>query len=530
MSADARPAAPGAGGMRLWVRAGVLAAWLVMVAWLVRYKAFPEYFSHSVAGYSGFISRDMLSADSWMKVLLNGAPIGYSHTSMDLNDSDFSARFAIHNRLDIQLTLLGGAQSVYMDSSAYLDGFYDLQRFSLRLGAASHRMTMSAERTGKTAFRVRTTTADSSQRTTVEIPDDVILYSPMTEIAMKRLKPGQELVMRTLDPATLSPVRLTIKALRRETVSVGGRSYEATVLSSEQGGMTVLTWLDGDGSALRQETPFGWTLERCSPEEAFASLRQGGSSPEALAGFAVKVEGHIRDPRGCKALTLRLSGVEFQRGDLETARQSVLKLDGTNAEVRVLHERPPAEAVDRGGAVPQEPLGEFLKPSRALQSDDPEMVERAMSITAGCGTPAEKAVAIHEWVYKHVTKAMTVSLPSALDVLKSLRGDCNEHTYLYVALARAAGLPAKILVGVAFSDGKFYYHAWPAVYTGRWVEMDPTWGDRAVDATHIALVQGELTEQMKLIRILGKLRIEVLDEVAADDKARGRAGQGVDEP
>lgn len=514
---SAASAGPGEGGgartrrLRLWLRVIVLSLWACMAAWLLRYKAFPEYFSNTVVGYKGFISRDMMVADSWMKVLLNGAPIGYSHTTMDVDDADFAARFAIRNRLDIQLNLMGSTQSIYTDSAAFLNGFYDLQRFTLRLGAEGHRMSLTAERTGKTTFRVHTATAHSDERSTVEIPEDVILYSPMLEVAMKRLKPGQEIVVRTLDPASLTPSRVAIKALRRETIALGGTSYEATVLSSEQSGATVLTWLDKDGDALRQETPFGWTLERCTPEEAFAALKKGGKSPDALAGLAVKVDGRIEDPRGCRALLLRLRGVSFQPGEMETERQSVLKTEGDLTELLVPREGLLNEAkIRKGAAFPDE----FLKPTHALQSGAPEMIEQARAITAGCRSPSEKAAAIHEWVFKNLTKAMTVSLPSALDVLKSRRGDCNEHTYLFVALARAAGLPARVMVGVAYTEGRFYYHAWPAVFTGRWVEMDPTWGQQTVDATHVALLQGELQEQMKLLRILGKLQIEVVDEVA----------------
>ena len=44
-----------------------------------------------------------------------------------------------------------------------------------------------------------------------------------------------------------------------------------------------------------------------------------------------------------------------------------------------------------------------------------------------------------------------------------------------------------------------------------------------VDATHVALVQGELSEQMKLMRILGKLQIQVEEEVAAGTGAGGDA-------
>ena len=61
-------------------------------------------------------------------------------------------------------------------------------------------------------------------------------------------------------------------------------------------------------------------------------------------------------------------------------------------------------------------------------------------------------------------KKPTVSLPSAREVLRTKVGDCNEHTALYVAMARSLGLPARIAVGLAYSRGAFYYHAWPEVY------------------------------------------------------------------
>ena len=42
--------------------------------------------------------------------------------------------------------------------------------------------------------------------------------------------------------------------------------------------------------------------------------------------------------------------------------------------------------------------------------------------------------------------------------------------------------------------------------------MDPTWGQQAVDATHIALVEGEIDSQHQLVKVLGKLSIEILEE------------------
>jgi transglutaminase-like putative cysteine protease len=81
-----------------------------------------------------------------------------------------------------------------------------------------------------------------------------------------------------------------------------------------------------------------------------------------------------------------------------------------------------------------------------------------------------------------------------------------------VGLARAAGLPAKIMVGIAYHEGAFYYHAWPAVHVGRWVEMDPTWGQPLVDATHIRITEGELANQLELVQTVGTLTLDVLEQ------------------
>lgn len=112
---------------------------------------------------------------------------------------------------------------------------------------------------------------------------------------------------------------------------------------------------------------------------------------------------------------------------------------------------------------------------------------------------------------KNLDKQMTVSLPSAVDVLQSRRGDCNEHATLFAALARAAGIPAKLCLGVVYMDGRFYYHAWNAVYCGKWIELDPTFGQEPADAARLRIIEGDLTQQNRLLPALGNIKIEILE-------------------
>jgi transglutaminase-like putative cysteine protease len=186
----------------------------------------------------------------------------------------------------------------------------------------------------------------------------------------------------------------------------------------------------------------------------------------------------------------------------------VLSLTGTVAQIRVQVD-PWTEAAPLAPE-PSANLAPYVTATPFIQCHDRRMIEKAREIVAGATNRQDAARAIYEWVYTKVTKEPTVSLPSALDVLLRPEGDCNEHTYLFVGLARAARLPAKIRVGLTLHKGMFYYHAWPSVYVGRWVDVDPTLGQLGVAADHISLFEGELPEQMKLMGVLGRLKVEVL--------------------
>ena len=104
-------------------------------------------------------------------------------------------------------------------------------------------------------------------------------------------------------------------------------------------------------------------------------------------------------------------------------------------------------------------------------------------------------------------------MPSAIAVLKAREGDCNEHAYLFAALARAAGIPTKLNIGLVYENNRFFYHTWVSVFLGEWIEMDPMLGQTAVDATHIILAEGELKNQRQIMAVMGRLKARVITEL-----------------
>src|SRR5262249_38507983 len=165
-----------------------------------------------------------------------------------------------------------------------------------------------------------------------------------------------------------------------------------------------------------------------------------------------------------------------------------------------------------------------LKPALAaetfIESDAPEIVAEAAKAVNGVTGARARAERLTRYVNALLDKKPTVSLPSAREVLRTKVGDCNEHTALYVAMARAAGIPSRIAVGLVYVRGvrgAFYYHAWPEVSLsessgrGMWLPVDPTFNQFPADGTHIRLARGGLSKQAAILPLIGRIKITVLE-------------------
>jgi hypothetical protein len=511
-----------------------------MTAWLIRYEAFPEKFAGSTAAYRTILDRGPLILDSWMQIEHEGLPIGYSHTWVDTNLKYDKTSYVLKNETILNFKMMGKEQWIIISVDATLDDQYSLQTFSAMISSTPYSTRITADRKKEGLFNVSLSSPMGERNFEVTIPRDVVLYSPMIEMTMKSLSPGQSMRLKTIDPLTLTVADLTIRAVRRENMVLEGESKMATLLNVSYQGMNVNTWIDADGMILRQETPFGWVIRASTQHEIFGQRRKSYETVDLLSSMSVPVHGHMsytrafqpwktclhgdfRDFNGLACLPLQKKG----------QRQFVEKQNENMTVITIHPQQPPG----RVNSVKEEMPAEYhawLASSPAIQSDNEKIRTLAKKIIGSETNSFIAAKLIYEWVYKNIVKQPAVSLPSALDVLDQLEGDCNEHTYLFVALARAAGLPACVNVGLLYSEaprgmdkteaakGAFYYHAWPAVYVGEWIEMDPTLGLPFVDAFYIRLINGEIENQLKLLGVLGKVRVDVMEERSQESGVRSQ--------
>src|SRR5438132_428075 len=155
-------------------------------------------------------------------------------------------------------------------------------------------------------------------------------------------------------------------------------------------------------------------------------------------------------------------------------------------------------------------LARWLAPAPLIQSEDPRIQAQARLIVGREQDPTRAARRIADWVRANLAQRPTATSPGALQALEARLGDCNEHAVLYVALARAAGLPARTAAGLVSVHGRFYYHAWAEVYLGDWVAVDPMLEEFPAGAAHVRFSIGGLAQQAELVRLIGRIKLEVL--------------------
>jgi transglutaminase-like putative cysteine protease len=234
----------------------------------------------------------------------------------------------------------------------------------------------------------------------------------------------------------------------------------------------------------------------------------------------------IDEPRDVRRLRVRLTGADLSSADLNgVAQTGTLLTSATIVEIRD-PQTLKAERADPNA-------GQYLSPEPLIESDDPDIRAEAEGAIRGITDRRAQAERLTRFVNGLLEKKPTISIPSAREVLRTKVGDCNEHTALFVAMARAVGIPARIAVGLVFVRGAFYYHAWPEVYIdegagrGLWLPVDPTLNEFPADATHIRLARGGLDKQTAILPLIGRLKMTVLDLDVEPGSRRVLAGATV---
>jgi Transglutaminase-like superfamily len=474
----------------------ILLAWVVQMASLVR---------------AAYLEAPALAADlsrygsgaQWKGVYYHGEKIGFMVGQSQPTDDGYE--LSEDGRL--QMLLLGATSAARIHTSARVDRAFNLRSFAFSLDPGTGPIEIAGRLEGRKLELQVTSPSGGTRHETRELPEapSLALNLPR-QLAAAGLAPGLKQTRSAFDPATLRNARMELSVEGREVIWAANKPVPAFRVRTTFQGLVSTSWITDVGEVVREESPMGLIVLRETRERATALSVPGNVQLDMLQAAAITATGpRIVDGTQLESLRVRVTGFALDPAETAGAGQTV------NGDV-----------VDVIDAVTQKPAPAGAEVERAkqpeplIESDAPEIVAEARRAVGDARDSKAKAERLTRYVAALLEKKPTVSLPSALEVLRTRVGDCNEHTALYVAMARAAGLAARVAVGVVHIHGAFYYHAWPEVFVeplprrGYWLGVDPTLNQFPADATHIVLARGGRDRQAAILPAMGQAKIEIL--------------------
>lgn len=177
----------------------------------------------------------------------------------------------------------------------------------------------------------------------------------------------------------------------------------------------------------------------------------------------------------------------FHRDDLPAGQISTVQM---KARVRaraiqyVIH----PHKVQKLWKIPAEVRRRYLEDAGKYDIHDPRIKDAVTEAVGSERNPYWIARKIYDYLLAHMHYERVGGWDVAPKVLHRGSGSCSEYTYVYIAMCRAAGLPARYVGSlVVRKDDASYddvYHRWAEVYLPPygWVPVDPSRGDKPTPA------------------------------------------------
>ncbi len=493
---------------RVLIGLSIIAFWAVMMALLLQREVL---IPHATPGVPSVPAANRPTSDTWMGVyakdeLGNENRVGYVHltSTPGQRNNDPGMRHGMTLRLDTRM--LNDPVDLTLDGDAWVADGKGLQEFGFRVQSAGQHVLEADGKLHDGRMQLKVESAGETFPIDFPVGQDMMLQGAFgaTSINAPTLEVGDTVLIDAFDPVTLSKGVATVECIGTEVLTYDGEEIATKVLTIDLGGVKTKSWVAMDDEIMQVETPIGLVLRRIPQSEALAEIKPSDST-ELIHSAAVRPSG-ARPMRGAQEMTIRVKGladgVDIPVDDLQRY------VEGNEYHiVTAPTPTPPVGIVDPNGFL------DYLASDPFVQANSPKIINQAKKIVGEETDPWRKSMLIYDWVYTTIEKEPLLSIPSAVDVLDSKTGDCNEHTVLFAALARAERIPTRISLGLVWSDELrgFYYHAWPEVFAGRWIPMEPTLGQPVADATHIKLLEGSVAEWPRLMPFLGQVSIDVVD-------------------
>ncbi len=310
--------------------------------------------------------------------------------------------------------------------------------------------------------------------------------------AVKSKSVPESILLNYFDPSVLRLDHLRIILVEK--------SNDYLKFLKDFAGLKSFIYFDRDGNFLKEESGSGILILASSQKKA---LHSEFAQVDIIISTSVKADGKAP----ASSLRTKINEAKiYVKGDVDIPSFPPVQIVERKGEVTLIK-------LKKGYITDKRNFEDALVSEPLIEADSSEIREIAKKIKQGVRSkdpqdPIATMKAVSDWLYRNLKKTSVLGMPSALEALRTREGDCNEHSILAVAILRALGIPSRVVFGLVYDSGFFFFHAWVEAFDGKkWVEFDPTWGLFPADILRIRLGVGSVSEWVKVLEYVGKIQI-----------------------
>ncbi len=442
--------------------------------------------------------------ESWTGIYLQGSKIGYASSTTSQTDT----WKRVDSQTLIQAGMLGSEMAMDIRQKSDYDGAGKIQSLRFEMNSGGRKMVVAATFNATSIIATQSSGGPETKKT-IPVPAGATVVDDAAD-GFTGLKDGEKKELHVFDAPSLSLVKVVVYEKARADIEVKGISHKnARTFYVEDARAPMTVYVDAKGETLKTVGPMGMEMIP-EPKEVAMKIDGGAAAADLANASSIKTDKPIQAPNSRISLTLRVKG--FDLGRTPSDEHQTIKRDGDSWLVTI-HPADPKSAVSSIKLGQQK---EWTEPDTRIPSDSPEFKKLAKEIVGGETDPLKAAEKLRQYVYRTVgVNAGIGVLRDATEILETKEGVCRDHAVVMATLCRAAGIPTRLVNGLVYDSGRFYYHAWVEVYNGqKWFGFDSTRPAPRLTATHFKTAQGTAADALNSF-LLDGATIEVVEGAAA---------------
>jgi hypothetical protein len=316
-------------------------------------------------------------------------------------------------------------------------------------------------------------------------PLNTVLKSPILNFS-KLTVDDSDIILQEIMPVK---IRVDIRSIYKFKIGnsvVWTNDLGVIIKSQEPSGLTLYLQTENIAQDPSDRTIFDYTSL-----PFFKSNMIFSKKPEEFSKMKIKIDGIKLHPELYKntLITLTQNTLIIKKDDAENMKAKTYPLPNSDTA-----------------------LSEYLKDDKWIRINDKTIAGNAKNMVIVEKNDAFRmARYLTSNLYFTVSPMALFTLSDSLDIFKTHLGDYVERTMMFASFARASGLPTRMVSGLVYKNGYFYFHTWPEVWFSRWIPVDPSLAQFPADVTHIPLKQGTIEDLISIVDDLKKIKIEVLE-------------------